>query len=102
MVRHIEQETVSQIFELYGRECVLCGAEHVQLHHNMLIGGRQSDFYKTILPVCPSCHGVANRTDVREKLDYIMLQTFTGEELEEFSKVDNLKAKLAYLHEQYR
>lgn len=73
----------------YYKNCVLCRADGVQWHHNLIFGGRQVNAEFCILPLCPDCHRKADRKDVKEKLNWIMLNRATDEELIFYSKAIN-------------
>lgn len=85
----------------FMKQCCLCKSTPVQWHHNKIFQGRQVDNPKTILPVCHRCHAKANENETREKLDLIMLNRMTDDEIKKYSKVDNLIARRDYLKQKY-
>lgn len=89
-MRAIPPELLQQILlDPFYRKCCLCGSPTVQLHHNMIHGGRQVNEKFAILPLCPSCHAIEKRKDIHDKLDRIMLSRATDEELKKYSKIIN-------------
>ena len=70
----------------YYKRCALCHAEGVQWHHNLIYAGRQVNAEFCIIPLCPSCHAQARNKEVKEKLDWIMLNRADNEELLPYCK----------------
>ena len=102
MSRFIPLELLAEILrENFYRQCCLCGGQHVQLHHNFQYAGQSISEAWCLLPLCPSCHSIEKRRDIKSKLDWIMLSRATPQELARYSKVENLAAKLKRLQEQY-
>jgi len=99
MKTNTPKESALESLRVYGRQCLLCQAENVQLHHNLLFAGKRVQDPETILPLCPDCHSQANKKEVREKLDWIMLSTMPS--LEKYSKAEDLLAKKEYLINKY-
>ena len=81
--------------------CCLCGKNPVQWHHHLIFGGQQCDEPETILPLCPDCHSQEKRRDINEKLSWIMLNRMSKEQLQKYSKAENLLAKKIRLNEKY-
>ena len=77
----------------FYRSCCLCGEPHINLHHNLIYGGQQINEVWCILPLCPECHEKEKHRDVKDKLNWIMLNRATPEELKRYSKVENLTTK---------
>lgn len=102
-MRHIEKPEITEFFNIWGREpsCCLCGNRPVQIHHNLLFKGRQSESPRTLLPVCIPCHEKANEKETRERLDLVMLSQFTDEDFQEFSRAVDYKKRLTYLRNKY-
>lgn len=50
---------------------------HIQWHHNFRYAGSNLSEPFAILPVCVYHHSIEKRSDVKEKLDYIMLHRMT-------------------------
>lgn len=71
-----------------------CLAEHIphvcspkiEFHHNLIYAGRQVNLANAILPLCSNAHKIADRKDVKEVLDWIMLNLMTDREVRSFSK----------------
>lgn len=71
---------------LYGANCVFCGAVPVQLHHNLIHGGRKVNEPWALIPLCPPCHSQADNRAVRAKLDKLMAERAPQAELEKYNK----------------
>jgi hypothetical protein len=69
--------------------CVLTGNRGVNWHHNFIYGGCQVNEAWCILPVSPQIHAIADRKDIKERLDWIMLNRATEHDLQRY-----IKAKL--------
>ena len=82
-------------------QCCLCGNRHVQLHHNFQYAGQSISEAWCLLPLCPTCHAIEKRRDIKEKLNWIMLNRASLEELKRYSKVENLLAKKERLNLQF-
>lgn len=94
----------------YYRRCCLTGAVSgpgvvIQWHHNFetyMHGnkGRLNEKW-CILPVLKSVHEKANRTEVRELLDWVMLNRADEETLRKYSKAVDLVHKRDWLNKKY-
>lgn len=62
----------------------------LEWHHNLIFAGRQVQARFCILQICKPIHEKANRPDVRERLDWIMLNRASDAELYDYSKAINL------------
>lgn len=91
----------------YYKKCCLTGYtnEKINWHHNFIYAGKQVNEKWCILPVKESIHqyhkGITS--EVKEKLDYIMLNRFEGtmEDLaKKFPKI-NWEQKYKYLKNKY-
>jgi hypothetical protein len=100
-MRFISLETIKEVFVMWGRKCLLCGKEPVQLHHHLLYGGQQQNEPFSILPLCKDCHDRIHEPDIHSKCDWLMLCRATDEELKKYSKVENLIVKRDKLIEKY-
>jgi len=69
----------------FYKKCCLCCATPVEMHHNLIYGGRQVNLLWAILPVCHACHMLADRKDFRSRLNAIMRERSNGE-LSKFEK----------------
>jgi hypothetical protein len=85
----------------YYKKCCLCGSSPVQYHHNLIFASRQVNEKECILPVCERCHNLARNTEVREKLDLIMLTRMSPEQMTKYSKGVNLFQRYQYLTTKY-
>lgn len=90
----------------FYRRCCITGEaakpwDRVQWHHNMTFAGRQVQARFAILPVLESVHRKANKKSVREKLDWIMLNRMSTEDLLLFGKGINWYGRLEYLNQKY-
>ena len=102
MTRPISKKTLNTIkADSFYERCCISGRVPVQFHHNLIFGGRQVDEAWAILPLHQNIHALANRVKVRERLDYIMLNRATDEELKRHSKVVDLIEKRKRLNEIY-
>lgn len=69
----------------------------IQFHHNMQWKGSRLNEKFAILPVCEAMHRKADTREIREKLDWVMLQRMTDEQVEYYSKAKNYKQYKIYL-----
>lgn len=93
-MRRLSDETRKRIdTDLFYRRCCLydktCSGP-LQQHHNLIYAGRQVDDFWAILPLCQSHHEVADRKDVKKKLNAIMLSRASGGHVE-YEKVRRIK-----------
>lgn len=68
----------------------------IEWHHNFTYRGQQVNEIWCILPVSEAIHIQARNTEMKEKLDWIMLNRAPKEVFERFDRID-LKQRLAYL-----
>lgn len=102
MTRKISDETMKVLLsDPFYKKCCISGKTPVQFHHNLIFAGGQVDEPWAILPLHESIHKQADNKFMKEKLDFIMLNRATDEELEKHSKAISLKAKRDYLNELY-
>lgn len=89
----------------YYQRCAITGrpkgAVKIEWHHNLIYAGRQVNEKWCILPISEAIHIRARERDMKEKLDWVMLNRGTDEELQRYSKVENLIARRAKLNEKY-
>jgi hypothetical protein len=86
----------------YYKKCCLCGTmQGIQWHHNLILASRQSSIRETILPVCEPCHDRARNTEVKEKLDLIMLRRMSDTQITSISKAVNYHQRKKYLECKY-
>lgn len=72
--------------------------DRIEWHHNLIFGGKQVQARFAILPVLHSIHERANDPDVRERLDWVMLNRMSTEDLMLYGKGINWGARLEYLN----
>jgi hypothetical protein len=81
----------------FYKRCCITGASalhtKIEWHHNLIFAGRQVQEKWCILPLAKAVHDKANDKGVREKLDWVMLNRASEDELRRYSKAINLKAK---------
>lgn len=68
-----------------------CGGTNIQgrrieRHHALTFGGKQVQAKFCILPACIDHHRLANRKDIKELFDWVLLNRATDEELRSISK----------------
>lgn len=85
----------------FYKACCLCGSSGIQIHHNLIHSGRQSDDIKTMLPLCVDCHDMARKSCTKERLDLVMLKRMNSEEITAISKAVNYHQRLKYLTKKY-
>lgn len=70
-------------------KCCICKYIGVQWHHGLISAGRQQNEKFCILPLCVNCHEQARNKDFKEKIDWIMWNRATDEEITRYSKAIN-------------
>jgi len=70
-------------------KCCVCKYIGVQWHHNLIHSGRQVNARFAIMPLCVPCHEQARNKEFREKLNWIMWNRATDEEIISYSKAIN-------------
>lgn len=64
----------------------------VERHHNLIFGGKQVQAKFCILPACSEYHHkFANRKDIRDRLNWVMLNRASDEEIAMYSKAISYK-----------
>lgn len=69
----------------YSECCIAdekCSSGKIDWHHNFRKAGKNLSLPCCLLPLCVYHHSIEKRTDVKEKLDWIMLSRMTSEEKE--------------------
>lgn len=79
----------------------LSGGSPVEWHHNMIYGGKQSNEWWTILPLTKEEHRKADNKEIKEKLNWIMLNRARDSEILPFCKAVNYLAMKNKLNEKY-
>lgn len=87
---------------LYQRCCITgelgTWADPLQWHHNLIHAGKQVQADFAILPVKKSIHLIADYPKIKEKLDWVMLNRMSEEELERYGRVFDWQARKDYLN----
>ena len=79
-------------------------SQKIEWHHNLIFGGRQSDIPETIISICEVIHNQARNSEVKERLDWIMLNQMKPEDIKAISKATNynfIKDRLNKKYGQY-
>lgn len=74
----------------------------IDWHHNLIHAGRQSNIRETILPICEFIHAAARITHIKEKLDLVMLNRMSDEQVRSISKAVNYTRLKENLNKKYR
>ena len=69
----------------------------IEWHHNLIFKSERQNIKEAILPICQAHHRRADTREIREKLDWVMLQRMDNEQLEYYSKAMNYKQYKIYL-----
>lgn len=90
----------------FYKNCCITGmpatADKIDWHHNFIFAGRQVNEKWCILPICEGLHKrVKSDRNLRERLDWIMLNRATDEQLKKYSKATDLIAKRERLNKIY-
>lgn len=87
----------------FMKRCCVTGRTNgkIEWHHNLIFAGRQVNQTWAILPLSEAVHIQARHTDVKERLDWIMLNRATDEQLSEYSKAEDLITKRQKLNQKF-
>ncbi len=90
----------------YYKNCCITGmpgtAIKLEWHHNLIFAGKQVQEKFAILPICYDIHErVKSDQYLRGRLDWIMLNRATDEQLKKYSKAEDLFAKKKRLNKKY-
>ena len=82
----------------YYQRCCVTGKSRSQMvkiewHHNLIYAGRQVNEKWCILPLWDKIHDQARNKEVKEILDWIMLNRATDGDLARYSKADLIAKK---------
>jgi len=78
----------------FYKKCAISGrTDNLEMHHNLIFAGRQVDEAWAIIPLTKKIHDREKEKDIGAKLDWIMLNRATDEQLKKYSKFENLIAK---------
>ncbi len=98
--KNLREQLASDQF--YSRCCITglssTFADPIQWHHNMVFAGKQVQARFAILPVLKSVHDQANNKEIREKLDWVMLNRMSTEDLMLYGKGIRWYARLEGLN----
>jgi hypothetical protein len=84
----------------YYSRCAITGATHnIEWHHNLRWAGKNVQEKFCIIPLNKEIHAKINYH--KEKVDWIMLNRMTDEELTRYSKADDLHDKKLRLNKKY-
>jgi len=70
----------------------------IQWHHNLIFQGKRQNTKSSILPVCKSHHDRADTREIREKINWIMLNRMSDMEIEHYSKAIDYQQLKKYLN----
>jgi hypothetical protein len=70
----------------------------IQWHHNLIFAGKQVQEKFCILPIRKSIHDQVHHELIRDRLNWVMLNRATYEELERYRKVLNYIEMLEHLN----
>lgn len=100
------REDLSRDQEYARGYCIYHGRFHgpgvkTEWHHNMIFAGRQVQERFAILSICKEVHDKANWKQVRERLDWIMLNRASNDDLVFYSRAGDLIRRREILNEKY-
>lgn len=72
----------------------------VEWHHNLRYSGKRQNEWWSLLPLCHDHHAVADNKQVKEYLDWVMLNRAPDDDLNKYPKIDWIQRAL-YLSEKY-
>ncbi len=74
----------------------------LEWHHNLIFGGKQCDWPETIIALCGGFHHrYADQKDIKEKLDYIMLNQMSDKQIQSISKAVDYFQRKKYVTNKY-
>lgn len=89
----------------FYQQCCMTGASKltskIEWHHNFKWKGQRLNEKWCILPLLKKIHDKADTTEVKERLDRIMLNRADEKTLRKYSKAEDLIAKRDRLNAQY-
>ncbi len=89
--------------KFYSKCCIAdehCGGV-IQWHHNLQFRGSRVNEIFCILPVCKKMHDKADTNEIRERLDHVMWNRATNEQITFYSKANDYKQRKEYLNNKY-
>ncbi len=94
---HSERMKHCQLAPYIPHDC----SKKIDWHHNLIFASKQSDIPETIIAICSEIHDKANRKDVKERLDWIMLNQMSDAQVRNIGKAINYGYKKEKLNEQF-
>lgn len=89
----------------FYQQCCITGKNRLQVkiefHHNLIFRGRQISEKFCILPVSKDIHDNQGKREIKDKLNWIMLNRATEEQLEKYSKCVDYKRMLKVLNKKF-
>lgn len=90
----------------YYKVCCITGlrqsaGDPIEWHHNLIFAGKQVQARFAILPIKRTFHLNINRTHIKEKIDWIMLNRASEEELRQYSKAVDLGRRRSELNAKF-
>lgn len=73
----------------------------IEWHHNLIYAGKQVNEEFCILPVCKMHHDIEKHTIIKEKLNWIMWDRATDEQIKYYSKATNYQFEKERLNKIY-
>lgn len=70
-------------------------------HHAFIFKGQQVNERWAIMQICEKIHKIAYRKQVKERMDWIIFNRATDQELKKYSKAKNLVAERERLNKKY-
>lgn len=75
--------------------------ERIEWHHNLMFAGKQVQEKFSILPVLSSVHKTVHLEEMKARLDWIMWNRASDEQIKRYSKSEDYMAYRDYLNEVY-
>lgn len=61
----------------------------IDWHHNLIFAGKQSDIPETIIALCDWIHDIEKKPEIKELLNWIMLNQMSDDQVKSISKAVN-------------
>lgn len=75
--------------DVYYYKCCIASQDcrgAIEWHHNLIFANKQVNEMFCILPLCHYHHDIEKRRDIKERLNYIMLNRATHEQLKKYGR----------------
>jgi hypothetical protein len=97
-----EKQKEEMASDKYYKKCCyplkhICSGK-IEWHHNLILGGRQSNLKETILPICQNIHEQARNTEIKEVLDMVMLNRMSDSQIKQISRAIDYSHRKKYLN----